>query len=68
MSRIILHPKYGVNPTIPICIYCGKEKNEVALLGAAYKEEAPMYMIIDHEPCDSCKKKVEEGYVYFLGD
>lgn len=44
MSSVRLHPKYGVNPTIPTCFWCGKDKNEIALLGAAYKEEAPMHM------------------------
>ena len=52
-----LHPEYGVNPTIPTCFYCGKDKNEVALLGANYKGQAPMHMVIDIEPCDECKAK-----------
>ena len=56
-SSIRLHPKYGVNPTISSCIICGKEKNEIALLGATYKEQAPMHMVISIEPCDDCKEK-----------
>ena len=58
---IQLHSKYGVNPTIPTCFFCGKEKNEVALLGAAYEEEAPMHMVIDKEPCDECKGYMAQG-------
>ena len=66
---IKLHKEHGLNPTVPICIYCGKDKNEVALLGAAYKEEAPMHMILNNEPCDSCKEKIEsKEYIAFLGD
>jgi len=34
MSGIRLHKEYGLNPTIIECIICGKEKNEIALLGA----------------------------------
>jgi len=60
-KSIRVHPKYGVNPTIPVCVWCGKERNEVAMLGAAYKEEAPMRMILDYEPCDDCKDKMKLG-------
>ena len=56
-SSIRLHPKYGVNPTISSCIICGKEKNEIALLGNAYKEQAPMHMVTSIEPCDDCRTK-----------
>lgn len=34
MSKSIpLSPKYGVNPTIPCCAWCGQPKNEIALMG-----------------------------------
>ena len=26
--------KNGLNPTIPLCYYCGKEKNQIVLTGA----------------------------------
>lgn len=53
-----LHPKFGVNPTIPDCFYCRKPKNEVLLLGAAYRKEAPSGgMVVGLEPCDECKEK-----------
>ena len=32
-NTIKVSPKYGLNPTIPVCFWCGKEKNEIALLG-----------------------------------
>lgn len=56
-----LHPKYGVNPTIPLCWWCGEAKNEVALLGAAYKDEAPMHMVLDHNPCEKCVERMAQG-------
>jgi len=56
-----LHSKYGVNPTIPVCFVCGKPKNEVVLLGAGYKEEAPMHLCIDKEPCEECKRLASKG-------
>ena len=46
---------------MPICIFCGKEKGEVVLLGAAYHGEAPRNMIVDLNPCDECKKRLKEG-------
>jgi len=67
-NDLILHKEYGVNPTIPICAFCGEDKNEIALLGAKYKDKAPMHMHIDNEPCDACKKRFDDGWKYFIGD
>ena len=60
-KSIRLHPEHGVNPTIPQCYLCGGDKNEVALLGASYREKAPMKMCIDKEPCDKCKGMMAQG-------
>ena len=41
MSRnIILSPKYGVNPTIPVCFWCGEQKPEIALMGRVYEKDS----------------------------
>ena len=65
MSKSIrLSEKHGVNPTIPVCFWCGEEKNEIALLGKLPKDqEAPRSMWIagDYEPCEKCKKRRELG-------
>lgn len=59
---IRLSEKHGLNPCIPVCFFCGKEKNEVALLGKLKDDaEAPMHAIIDYEPCDECKKAMASG-------
>lgn len=67
MSRSIrLSPKHGVNPTIPICFWCGKQKNEIALLGRMNRadDEAPMTgMVLDYEPCDKCKEQFKKCVV-----
>lgn len=63
-KSIKLSPKHGVNPTIPVCFWCGKEKNEIALLGRiGGKEdvEAPKNMVLDFEPCDDCANKMAMG-------
>lgn len=62
-KNIRLSNKYGLNPTIPVCFYCGQPKNEVALLGKIGKGkedlEAPKHMVLDYEPCEACKKRME---------
>lgn len=65
-DNITLSPKYGVNPTIPICFFCGNEKNEISLMGYLGKEcnkdiKAPKNMLIDYMPCDDCKRRFRNG-------
>ena len=78
MSKgIEVSPKHGLNPTIPVCFWCGKDKNEIALLGRIREKtknryganvtkqdsdiEAPSRMVIDYEPCDECMKMWDSG-------
>ncbi len=67
-NSIKLSPQYGLNPTIPVCFWCGKEKSEIALMGhigdrRKHKDiEAPKYMVLDYEPCAECKKNMELGF------
>lgn len=58
-----LHPSFGVNPTIPICFVCGKEKNETVLLGNSYRNKAPKNMCLNDEPCDQCKEYMKQGII-----
>lgn len=68
MNGIKLSPKYGVNPTIPVCFWCGKEKNEIALMGHVgdgrkHEDfEMPMQAIINYEPCEECAKAMASGF------
>lgn len=65
--NIRISEKHGVNPTIPICFWCGKQKNEIALLGKLKGDvEAPHNCVLDYEPCEECKKKWALG-VALLG-
>lgn len=64
MSKgIKLSPKHGVNPCMPVCFFCGQDRNEIVLFGKIDREdsEAPMRAVVDYEPCDECKKKFAEG-------
>lgn len=58
-----LHPKYGLNPTIPTCFWCGHDRDELVLLGAAYKDEAPRNMVLDYSPCGACRAHWDRGIV-----
>lgn len=68
MNGIKLSPRYGVNPTIPVCFWCGKEKNEIALMGHVgdgrkHEDfEMPMHAIINYEPCEECAKAMASGF------
>lgn len=66
-NSIKISEKYGLNPTIPCCFFCGEQKNEIALLGhlGDYRKgediEAPRSIVLDYEPCEDCKKKFSLG-------
>lgn len=68
MTSIRLHPKHGLNPTVPVCFWCGEDKGEVALLGNKYKGEAPPKMVLDYEPCTKCQELMKQGITMMEGD
>ena len=64
-DSIELSPKYGVNPALEMCFWCGESKG-VALLGRLRKDgnddaEAPKKVILGLDPCEKCKKKFAMG-------
>lgn len=63
MSKgIRVSEKHGVNPTLGICAFCGKETGEIALLGRlAGDKEAPKHTILSYEPCKECKEQWAQG-------
>lgn len=73
-SSILLHPKYGVNPTMTRCFYCGKE-DKIILVGnktskwkeaglcSADGEMAKCVGVIDMEPCPECAKYMKDGII-----
>lgn len=64
---IKLSPKYGVNPTLGVCFFCGEETGVVAMLGRIgdgrkHEDfEAPKRMVLDYEPCKKCREKFATG-------
>lgn len=65
MSGIRLSEKYGVNPTVQKCFWCGGDIG-VALLGKLKGDrEAPREMVLDYSLCKECEEKKKE-YVHLI--
>lgn len=64
-GNIKLSPKHGVNPSLIICFWCGRDIG-VALLGRIDREdsEAPHKVVLDYEPCDTCKAERAQGFTF----
>lgn len=67
MSKgIRLSEKYGVNPSMTVCYWCG-EPTGIALMGHIgdkrkhEDKEAPKYCFGGYEPCDACEEKMRRG-------
>lgn len=59
---IPISEKYGVNPTLGVCFWCGRHTGEIALLGKLPKDaEAPKETVLSYEPCEECAKTFNEG-------
>ena len=61
---VLLHKEHGLNPTVNVCFFCNEDKGEVVLLGRAYRGKAPMRMVTDYVPCDSCQEKFSQGVLF----
>ena len=66
-NGIRLSPQHGVNPSLDLCFWCGKERG-VVLCGRIHAKkgdhsdvEAPKGMVTSLEPCEACKKKFATG-------
>ena len=58
MSLLMLHKKYGVNPTCLVCPVCNTDTG-IGLLGAKCKAEAPRESK-DIQPCKACQDRFTE--------
>ena len=67
-KSIRLHPEHGLNPTMTTCFWCHEPTGDIALLGAAYKGEAPRNTIVNREPCEKCKAAWSLGMVVLEAD
>lgn len=57
---ILLSEKYGVNPSMNTCFYCG-ETTGIALMGKLPGDkEAPRYCCSSVTPCEKCAEKYKD--------
>jgi hypothetical protein len=59
--HIILHPQYGLNPTIRVCFWCSEETNEIVILGNKCKDQAPRSAVVGYKPCEKCLAEMAKG-------
>jgi hypothetical protein len=67
-DSISLHPKYGLNPSVGMCFWCGEDTGEILLYGNHIKTEAPMRSVASYAPCEKCAAKWEQGFVFIEAD
>lgn len=59
-----LSEKHGVNPSIQKCFLCGKEKGVILFGRMTDDREAPREVVTDKEPCDECKKAMQDAVLF----
>lgn len=63
-GNIKISPKHGLNPCILVCAFCGKEKDEIAIMGRLKGDaKAPRHAVVNYEPCDKCLENWSKGVV-----
>lgn len=60
-NKIHVSPNHGLNPSIAVCMFCGKDKGVVALGKLKGDAKAPKRAIYDYEPCEECAEKMKQG-------
>ncbi len=66
-KEIKLSKKYGLNPTMLQCFWCGNETGEIALMGEVLDRhgreiEMPMHVCLNYDPCEECRRKMDSGF------
>ena len=61
---ITLSPKHGVNPSMGVCYYCGKDDGTIMLPGRMKGDrEAPRRAVWSKEPCKECEGYMVQGVI-----
>ena len=73
MGSIRLSKKHGLNPSITICFYCGKDagiilpgaKGDVMAKKMGHEDgQMPMHCgVVDMNPCSECEKHMQQGII-----
>jgi hypothetical protein len=66
VRKVQISRKYGVNPSMGVCFWCGGDTGEILLCGHLKGDrEAPRRMVTNYGPCESCKKGFALGIAVF---
>lgn len=75
-DSIEISPKYGVNPSVGLCFYCGEENGDVIMAGRIREKndrghavfgsdvEAPRKAVCTMDPCAKCKDFMAQGIIF----
>ena len=58
-----LSEKHGVNPSVELCFFCGKEKGLVLAGHMRGDAEAPHEAVWTMEPCTECEGHMQQGII-----
>lgn len=60
-------PTHWANPGIPVCYWCGREKDEIINFGKINEndDKAPKHVFIDYTPCNTCQHVMSQGIAIF---
>ena len=56
MAGIYMSEAHGVNPSMEVCFWCGKNKGVVLFGKLKGDKKAPRECAFNYEPCDKCKE------------
>jgi len=71
---MMLSRKFGLNPSLGVCFYCGDENGEVVIPGLLRSKkdgqdvEAPRRAVWHKEPCARCQGFMAEGIIMISVD
>ena len=64
-SNIRLSEKHGLNASMGICYYCGKEDGTIVLPGKLRGDvEAPRSAVWTKQPCPACEDLMRQGVMF----
>jgi hypothetical protein len=65
---LYLSPKHGVNSSIEKCFFCNGDKGVILFGRLRDDAEAPRAVVINYEPCDTCKGYMQQGIILISVD
>jgi len=61
MGKIYMSKKHGLNPSIDVCFFCGKDKAILVFGKMKGDAKAPQRVVSNYKPCEECEKKMRSG-------